>query len=81
MKRKSDMKLMRAALVENLTGQIHTLIALRAVAEFGTLTQLKSKINNPFSELQKFLRWTVVPSGILDELKLNSLVRKDRKQK
>lgn len=75
-----DRKRLRLNFTNNLTDRIYQLIEIRAAAEFGTDKQLTALLNNPDDAFEKYLRWNVTPSGLLDELGLSDLVTKDRKE-
>jgi hypothetical protein len=80
MRKKNDIKTMREVFINNLTREIQNLMRIKAAAEFGTLKQMRNTICSPKSELQKFVRWAIIPSGLLYDLKLHKLLDKERKK-
>jgi hypothetical protein len=61
--------------VENLEFQIKQLILIQNEARTlarrgGSLSQLKKLLENPNNERQKFVRWAVIPYGLLEFMEM-----------
>lgn len=64
---------LRSIFTDQLQGIIQQLIKIQAANMSTGLTELKKVVDNPANTLQQYVRWCVIPSGLLKDLKLERL--------